>query len=34
MISFLIRRLLIGVPTLIAITFIVYALIRNMPGRR
>src|SRR5688500_15027668 len=32
MISFLIRRLLIGVPTLIAITFIVYALIRNMPG--
>jgi peptide/nickel transport system permease protein len=32
MINFLIRRLLIGVPTLIAITFIVYALIRNMPG--
>lgn len=32
MVHFLVRRLLIGVPTLIAITFIVYALIRNMPG--
>ena len=32
MLSYLVRRLLIGIPTLVAITFIIYALIRNMPG--
>ncbi|QDU54294.1 ABC transporter permease [Aeoliella mucimassa] len=32
MINYLIRRLLIGAVTLVLITFLVYALIRNMPG--
>jgi peptide/nickel transport system permease protein len=32
MFHYLVRRLLIAVPTLVCITFIVYALIRNMPG--
>ena len=32
MFQYLIRRLLIGIPTIVLITFIVYALIRNMPG--
>ena len=32
MFSYLIRRLLIGALTLLLITFIVYGLIRNMPG--
>jgi peptide/nickel transport system permease protein len=32
MISYLVRRLLIGVLTLVVITFLVYGLIRNMPG--
>jgi peptide/nickel transport system permease protein len=32
MLAYLIRRLLIGIPTLVAITFVIYALVRNMPG--
>jgi len=32
MLSYIVRRLLIGVMTLLLITFIVFALIRNMPG--
>jgi peptide/nickel transport system permease protein len=32
MLTYLVRRLLIGVVTLLLITFVVFALIRNMPG--
>ena len=32
MATYLLRRLLLGILTLVAITFIVYGLARNMPG--
>src|SRR5918992_5933879 len=32
MLTYLTRRLLIGVITLLFVTFLIYALIRNMPG--
>ncbi len=32
MISYLIRRMLFGVVTLWMVTFIIYGLVRNMPG--
>ena len=32
MLNYLVRRLLLGAFTLLLITFIIYALIRNMPG--
>ena len=32
MINYIIRRLLLGALTLVLITFLIYALIRNIPG--
>ena len=32
MLSYIIRRVLIGSATLLLITFVVYGLVRNMPG--